>query len=103
MSLASRLQRRTYSFDEVYEWSTNISQRRNLKSSIPMVKVLTIGSIILILGVILWVVFNSKKKKKQGIGIDIGSDGENEYVCLETGVTITLDELKSGEYEVVSE
>ena len=95
MSDDSRLSRRTYSFDEVYEWSTNVTKRQTpiSKKSGPMVKVLTIGSIILILGLILWLVFKKKKK---------ATDPENEYVCLETGVTITLDELNSGQYEVVT-
>ena len=98
MGQNSRLQRKTYSFDEVYQWSTNISKERTLstKKSIPMVKVLTIGSIILILGLIVWIVFNSKKKKK------IDYDGA-EYICLETGVPITLDEFNSGDYELVTE
>lgn len=93
--MADEMVRKTYTFDEVYEWSTSLNRRRATRSG-PSIKLLTIGSIIIILLVVLWLVFNSRKKKKP-------TEPEKEYVDVETGKPISATELSSGEYEVVSE
>lgn len=88
--------RKTYTFDEVYEWSNNLSKRKTSNKKGSTGKLVIMGSITIVLFIIIWVVLNTNKKKKK-------TEPEEEYINIDTGEPISKTEINSGEYEYVTE
>lgn len=104
----------TYTFDEVVQWANEhqLSQKKKAAFSgsgggHDMKKIIFFSVLLILIIICIFVVLKKKKTNKldpkDTSDLTNVTSKSNQYINVETGKQITLDELNSGEYELVAE